>query len=84
MPVKHAYASWAATTQNTRRHEMALFQHHFSPPASSAALALPPDEIADTLNLFSIRNHTWTIQPCSAKTGDGLQEGMSWLLNLVK
>ena len=46
--------------------------------------ALPPDEIAELLNLFSIRDHAWSIQPCSAKTGDGLQEGIKWLVPQVK
>lgn len=46
--------------------------------------ALPPSEIADSLNLFSIRDHAWSIQPCSAKTGDGLQDGIKWLVPLVK
>lgn len=36
---------------------------------------MPPSEIAECLNLFSIRNRPWQIQPCSAKTGDGLQVG---------
>jgi len=47
--------------------------------------AMPPDEIATTLNLFSIRGQRpWQIQPCSAKTGDGLKEGLQWLVQLVK
>ncbi|CAG9460939.1 unnamed protein product [Pedinophyceae sp. YPF-701] len=46
--------------------------------------AMAPDEIADLLNLFSIREHPWQIQPCSAKTGDGLREGMEWLVRQVK
>jgi ADP-ribosylation factor-like protein 3 len=40
--------------------------------------ALKPSDIADALNLFSIRTRAWQIQPCSAKTGEGLQEGMEW------
>ncbi|ORZ37523.1 ADP-ribosylation factor family-domain-containing protein [Catenaria anguillulae PL171] len=38
----------------------------------------PPDEIASLLNLHSIRDRTWQIQPCSAKNGDGVQDGMEW------
>mmetsp|Transcript_57258 Transcript_57258/g.105823 ORF Transcript_57258/g.105823 Transcript_57258/m.105823 type:complete len:181 (-) Transcript_57258:76-618(-) len=41
--------------------------------------ATPADEIADALQLSSIRDRTWTIQACSAKDGTGLNEGMEWL-----
>jgi len=37
-------------------------------------------EIADSLNLHVIRDRTWHIQSCSAKTGDGLEEGLNWLV----
>eukprot|EP01006_Ploeotia_vitrea_P056051 TRINITY_DN68058_c6_g1_i1.p1 TRINITY_DN68058_c6_g1~~TRINITY_DN68058_c6_g1_i1.p1 ORF type:complete len:187 (+),score=16.12 TRINITY_DN68058_c6_g1_i1:24-563(+) len=40
--------------------------------------AASPDEIAKTLSLDSIRSRKWQIQGCSAKTGDGLSEGLSW------
>lgn len=46
--------------------------------------ALPADEVAAGLNLVAIRDRTWQIQGCSAKTGDGLQEGMDWILQRVK
>ncbi|KAI8997981.1 ADP-ribosylation factor-like protein 3-like protein [Gaertneriomyces semiglobifer] len=42
--------------------------------------ALPGDEIATGLNLNSIRDRHWQIQPCSAKTGDGIEEGMKWAM----
>eukprot|EP00392_Amoebophrya_sp_AT5.2_P013053 g13164.t1 len=43
--------------------------------------ALPADEIAEELSLHNIRDRTtWTIQACSAKEGEGLQEGMEWLV----
>lgn len=37
-------------------------------------------EIADALNLHVIRDRTWHIQSCSAKTGDGLEDGLNWLV----
>lgn len=40
--------------------------------------ALAPDQIATGLNLHSLRNRQWQIQACSAKTGDGIREGMEW------
>eukprot|EP00937_MAST-01D_sp_MAST-1D-sp2_P002422 g2422.t1 len=39
--------------------------------------------IADALNLHSIRDRPWHIQACSAKTGEGLQEGMEWTVSKV-
>jgi len=46
--------------------------------------ALPANEVAEGLNLFSIRDRPWQIQPCSAKNGTGLQDGMEWLVKQVK
>lgn len=42
--------------------------------------AVPADEIAESLKLANITDRTWTIQACSAKNGDGLQEGMEWMV----
>ena len=42
--------------------------------------ALPPDQISEQLNLFNIRGHAWSVQPCSAMTGEGLKEGMDWVV----
>ncbi|KAK3757414.1 hypothetical protein RRG08_008351 [Elysia crispata] len=36
-------------------------------------------EIADGLNLNSIRDRAWQIQPCSAVTGEGVKEGIEWM-----
>lgn len=46
--------------------------------------ALSPNEVADGLNLYSIRDRPWQIQACSAKTGEGLQDGMEWLVKQVR
>jgi len=40
--------------------------------------ALPPDEIAVGMSLYSIRNRRWQIQACSAKTNAGIDDGMKW------
>lgn len=40
-------------------------------------------ELCDKLGLNSIRGRTWQILPCSAKTGEGLQEGMEWVVEQV-
>lgn len=50
--------------------------------------AAPASEIAEGLNLHTIRDRVWQIQPCSALTGEGVQvithdkhtEGILWHL----
>jgi len=42
------------------------------------ATAMPAKEIAELLNLHNIRDRQWQIQACSAKTGEGLQNGLEW------
>ncbi|GFR41584.1 hypothetical protein Agub_g2305 [Astrephomene gubernaculifera] len=46
--------------------------------------ASPADEIAESLDLTSIRDRPWQIQACSARTGSGLKEGMEWVMKQVK
>eukprot|EP00434_Breviolum_minutum_P004564 symbB.v1.2.004027.t1/scaffold227.1/size261201/13 len=46
--------------------------------------AASSEEIAGTMELDSISDRVWQIQACSAKTGDGLQEGMEWLVGNCK
>ncbi|EME29656.1 ADP-ribosylation factor-like protein 5B [Galdieria sulphuraria] len=41
-------------------------------------------EISESLALHDIKTHSWTIQPCSGVTGEGLQDGMEWLADHVK
>mmetsp|Transcript_34864 Transcript_34864/g.78774 ORF Transcript_34864/g.78774 Transcript_34864/m.78774 type:complete len:180 (-) Transcript_34864:112-651(-) len=45
--------------------------------------AMGPDEVTETLGLTNIRDRSWHIQPCSAKTGEGLQSGMEWLVKNI-
>ena len=45
--------------------------------------ALGPDEISEGLNLHTMRDRVWEIQACSAKTGEGLQEGMEWIVSQI-
>ena len=45
--------------------------------------ALPPQDISKGLNLHTIRDRVWNIQACSAKTGEGLQEGMEWVVEKI-
>mmetsp|Transcript_14454 Transcript_14454/g.23988 ORF Transcript_14454/g.23988 Transcript_14454/m.23988 type:complete len:192 (+) Transcript_14454:173-748(+) len=45
--------------------------------------ALGADEITSELNLGDLRERQWQILPCSARTGEGLQEGMEWLVEQI-
>lgn len=46
--------------------------------------ALKSEEVATSLSLHSIRGRPWQIQPCSAKTNEGVQDGLEWLLKTAK
>merc|ERR1711977_51815 len=45
--------------------------------------AVPQEEIIECLQLMNIKGRPWQIQPCSAKTGIGLQEGMEWTVKQI-
>lgn len=44
----------------------------------------PSAQLAETLMLHNIRDRQWSIQGCSAKTGKGLPEGITWVLKSIK
>ena len=54
--------------------------HFTNSQASTFLLTACFRQIADALNLHVIRDRTWHIQSCSAKTGDGLEDGLNWLV----
>jgi len=41
--------------------------------------ASEPQEVSELMNLTTIRDHEWHLQPCSAITGEGLPQGLDWL-----
>ncbi|CAG9535057.1 unnamed protein product [Cercopithifilaria johnstoni] len=41
--------------------------------------AAKANEIAEGLQLLSIRDRSWQIQGCSAVTGEGIKDGMDWI-----
>lgn len=45
--------------------------------------ALGADEVAELLNLQDLRDRTWQILPCSAVSGEGLQESMEWIVEQI-
>ena len=46
--------------------------------------AANPAELTDKLDLMSLRSHEWYIQACSAISGEGLVDGLSWLAPKIK
>lgn len=45
---------------------------------------LSRDCIIQTMKLHEVKYRQWLVQPCSAKTGDGLYDGLSWLVQAMK
>ena len=45
--------------------------------------AMSPAEISAELDLVSIQDHSWHIQGCCALTGEGLFEGLDWIVEQV-
>jgi len=41
-------------------------------------------EISKQLNLQSMRKHKWQIQACCALTGEGLYQGLEWIVNNIR
>ncbi|CCJ29237.1 unnamed protein product [Pneumocystis jirovecii] len=46
--------------------------------------ALNASEISEKLGLTEMRNKNWTVISTSAITGEGLAEGLDWLVNSIK
>jgi ADP-ribosylation factor-like protein 3 len=42
--------------------------------------ALSADEIRVGLNLQNIQHRKWTVQSCSSKSGEGLEDGFHWIM----
>jgi ADP-ribosylation factor-like protein 2 len=45
---------------------------------------LNPKEIRDFLEVDKIEGRHWSIFPCSAMTGEGLLEGIDWVVSDIK
>lgn len=41
-------------------------------------------EISQQLNLTSIKDHGWHIQACCALTGEGLYQGLEWIVTQIR
>mgnify|MGYP000029136270 FL=1 len=46
--------------------------------------ALPPAKLSEALDLHSISDREWFIHGCNARTGDGLHEGLGWLVGALE
>ncbi|KAI8910194.1 ADP-ribosylation factor family-domain-containing protein [Gorgonomyces haynaldii] len=46
--------------------------------------AMSVTEISEFMGLTQFKTRTWTIFKCSAKTGEGLTEGLDWLVNIIQ
>ncbi len=46
--------------------------------------AMSATEVSDALGLSDLKSRTWTIYKCSAKTGEGLNDGLDWLVNTIQ
>ena len=42
--------------------------------------AVPADEISETLKLQEVSDRAWTIQACCATNGEGLSDGLQWIV----
>ncbi|EGD75052.1 ARL1 protein [Salpingoeca rosetta] len=47
------------------------------------ATAAKASDIATGLNLHTIRDRAWQIQPCSALNGEGVKDGLDWVLKHI-
>ena len=45
---------------------------------------IPSADIAMVLKLHKLKDRAIQIQPCSAKTGEGVRDGLEWALKQVK
>ncbi len=41
-------------------------------------------ELTDVLGLHSVRSHEWHVQPACALTGEGLHDGLAWIVQRVR
>ena len=46
--------------------------------------SVSPEQITEQMALADITNRNWQIMACSAKSGEGLQEGMEWVIKAIQ
>ena len=45
--------------------------------------ALTPEEIMESMELTEIQNRAWLINSCIAIKGEGIEEGMKWMMEKI-
>ncbi len=45
--------------------------------------ALTPEEIMESMELTEIQNRAWLINSCIATKGEGVEEGMKWMMEKI-
>lgn len=48
------------------------------------ARSATPSKVADHLNLHSLKKHEWYVQGCCATTGEGVHDGLDWMVDALK
>ena len=69
-----------ANKQDLETAESRYFSYFFSKNATKYFSA----EVAAALQLHKLKDRAFQIQPCSAKTGEGVRDGLEWALNKIK
>uniref|UniRef100_A0A7S4CBQ1 Uncharacterized protein n=1 Tax=Eutreptiella gymnastica TaxID=73025 RepID=A0A7S4CBQ1_9EUGL len=46
--------------------------------------AMNTTELAQKLNLHHVKNHNWHMQPCCGLTGEGLYDGLDWIVDRLR
>ena len=46
--------------------------------------AMTAAEVSEALGLAALKSRQWTIYRCSAIKGEGLNEGLDWLVNTIQ
>ncbi|CAD2213245.1 ADP-ribosylation factor family/Signal recognition particle receptor beta subunit/50S ribosome-binding GTPase/Ras of Complex, Roc, domain of DAPkinase/Gtr1/RagA G protein conserved region/Ras family/Elongation factor Tu GTP binding domain containing protein, putative [Angomonas deanei] len=46
--------------------------------------AMSPEEMSEELNLTELHDRSWQIEKCSAKTGEGISEGITWVMKQIR
>jgi Arf/Sar family protein len=73
--LEEAHASFVDVVQGIPRVPVLVFANK-----QDLGTAKTPQIVAEILQLVDCRDRKWQIQGCSAKTGDGLAEGIQWLM----
>lgn len=74
--LEEAHETFNEVVQNMPRVPILVFANK-----QDLATSKPPSVVAEALQLVECRDRKWQIQGCSAKTGEGLEEGISWIMS---